>query len=101
MIHLVVTPRAKRDRDEILRYLVKEAGVAVARKFAERFHDSISRLIEMPAYGAPRPELGAECRIIVITPYVLLYEHDLGRDQITVLRILHGRRGITEKLLRR
>lgn len=101
MIPLVVAPRARRDRDEILRYLVKEAGTAVARKFAERFRDSISRLIDMPAYGAPRPELGSECRIVVIAPYVLVYEYDVGRDQVTVLRILHGRRGITEKLLRR
>jgi plasmid stabilization system protein ParE len=101
MIHLVVTPRARRDRDEILRHLVKEAGVAVTRKFAGRFRAGIARLIEMPAYGAPRPELGPECRIVVIAPYVLLYEYDVGRDQVTVLRILHGHRGITEKLLRR
>jgi plasmid stabilization system protein ParE len=55
----------------------------------------------MPAYGAPRPELGSECRIVVIAPYVLVYEYDMERDQVSVLRILHGRRGITEKLLRR
>jgi plasmid stabilization system protein ParE len=101
MIRLVVTPRAKRDRDEILRYLAKEAGDAVTRKFAGRFRAGIARLIEMPAYGPPRPELGSECRIVVIAPYVLLYEYDVGRDQVTVLRILHGHRGITEKLLRR
>jgi plasmid stabilization system protein ParE len=32
---------------------------------------------------------------------VLVYEYDMERDQVSVLRILHGRRGITEKLLRR
>lgn len=101
MIRLVLSRRARRDRDEILRYLVKQAGAAVARKFAQRFSDGISRLLEMPAYGSSRPELGAECRVIVVAPYLLIYDYDSQSDQVTVLRIAHGKRSITEKLLRR
>ena len=101
MIRLAVTHRARRDRDDILRYLAREAGPLVVRKFADRFRDAASRLLEMPAYGPPRPEFGQWCRAIVIAPYLLIYDYDPARDQVTLLRIMHGKRGLTEKLLRR
>jgi toxin ParE1/3/4 len=101
MIRIVVTATARRDRNDILAFLNKEAGPAVARKFAERFRDCAERLFRMPAYGAHRPRLGAECRGIVIAPYLLLYHYAEDRDQVTILRILHGKRAMTQKLLKR
>jgi plasmid stabilization system protein ParE len=101
MIRLVVTLRATRDRDEILRYLAREAGPRVARKFAERFRNTVARLLDMPAFGSPRHELGPCCRLIVVAPYLLIYDYDEAHDQVTLLRIVHDRRTITEKLLRR
>jgi plasmid stabilization system protein ParE len=101
MTRIVVTAPARRDRNEILTFLNEEAGPAVARKFAARFRDCAERLFRMPVYGAPRPDLGAECRGVVIAPYVLLYNYAEDRDQVTILRILHAKRAITQKLLKR
>jgi plasmid stabilization system protein ParE len=101
MIRIVVTPRVRRDRDDILRYLAREAGAGAVRKYAERFRDATLRLTEMPGSGSLRPELGFRCRLVVIAPYLLIYDYDPAHGQVTLLRILHGKRGITERLLRR
>jgi plasmid stabilization system protein ParE len=101
MIRIVVTPPMRRDRDDILRYLAREAGAGAVLKYAERFRDATLRLVEMPGCGSSRPELGSRCRVIVIAPYLLIYDYDPARSQVTLLRILHGKRGITERLLRR
>jgi plasmid stabilization system protein ParE len=37
---------------------------------------------------------------VVIAPYVLLYNYVEDRDQVTILRILHAKRAITQKLLK-
>lgn len=101
MSRLVVTSFARGDRDEILRYLSREAGPGVARKFAERFRQCALNLLEMPAYGPLRPELGRDCRVVIVVPYLLIYDHNPKTNEVVLLRILHGKRNITEKLLRR
>ena len=101
MIQLVITPRAIRDRDDILRYLAKEGGRVVVRKYAQRFRDAIARFADMPAYGAPRPELGPDCRVAVVAPYLVVYNYEPAKDRVTLLRIMHCKRGLTERLLRR
>jgi plasmid stabilization system protein ParE len=34
-----------------------------------------------------------------VPPYIVIYDHEQAADLVTVLRIVHGRRRITGKLL--
>jgi len=101
MTRLVVTADAAADTDDILSYLTQEAGSQVAEKYAGQFRMTIQRLLGWPESGAPRPHVGEAVRITVVSPYVLIYEYSRGDDILVLLRILHGRRNITERLLRR
>jgi plasmid stabilization system protein ParE len=58
----------------------------------------LDRLAEFPDIGAPRPKLGSLTRVGIVLPYVAIYEHK--EDVVTVLRVLHGRRKITARLIR-
>jgi plasmid stabilization system protein ParE len=101
MTQLVVTADAAADTNDILSYLVQEAGSQVAEKYAGQFRVTIERLLRWPESGAPRPHLGEDVRIAVVSPYVLIYQYSRGDDTLVVLRMLHGRRNITDRLLRR
>jgi toxin ParE1/3/4 len=50
--------------------------------------------------AAARLAIGRRIQIGVAPPYIVIYEHDKLRDAVTILRIVHGRRRITGKLLR-
>jgi toxin ParE1/3/4 len=95
MTRLVVAVDAETDTFEILAGLEVKAGAPVAERYARRFRDAISRLIEMPRSGAPRPALGTDARCVIVLPYLLIYDYTVADDTIVLLRILHGRRRIT------
>jgi plasmid stabilization system protein ParE len=59
------------------------------------------RLLRWPESGAPRPRLGEAVRIAIVSPYVMIYEYNRDDDTLVLLRMLHGRRNITDRLLRR
>ncbi len=92
MAKLVVTADAENDTRDILDYLRSEAGPRIAEKFGRRFKGAIERFTALPGVGAPRSALGADVRISVVFPYVLIYGYDRHTDIVTLLRILHGRR---------
>jgi toxin ParE1/3/4 len=54
-------------------------------------------IAQYPAAGAPRPALGQQIRIRVVQPFVVIYAYD-GRE-VTILRVIDGRREITQHLL--
>jgi plasmid stabilization system protein ParE len=56
-------------------------------------------IAQYPAAGAPRPALGRHARIRVAHPFVIIY--DYAENEVTILRILDGRRQITPELLGR
>jgi toxin ParE1/3/4 len=99
MTRLVVTADATTDTYQILRYLEREAGAAVAARYGHRFRRTIERLLATPESGAPRPSLGTRTRVAVVFPYVLIYDYSLEDDTLLLLRILHGRRKISRELL--
>jgi plasmid stabilization system protein ParE len=101
MTRLVVTGDAEADTNDILAYLAQEAGAGVALEYGRRFRATIERLLDLPQSGAPRPRLGSETRIAIVAPYILIYDYTRDADTMTLLRILHGKRDITRKLLNR
>lgn len=100
MTRLVVTADAEADLDEILQYLQREASVVVAEEYGRKFRACIERLVESPGIGSPRPALGATTRIGIVWPYLLIYDYVASEDVLTLLRILHGKRNITRRLIR-
>lgn len=101
MARVRLAPEARQDFDDILDYLRRMAGPRIADRYADLIVAAVERLSEFSGIGTPRPELGAETRLLVIHPYLLIYDGDQASEEVNVLRILHGSRNITEELIRR
>jgi plasmid stabilization system protein ParE len=101
MTRFVITPEAEADISLILKYLRREAGTGTAERYRALIQTSITRLRTFPDSGAPRRISGAFMRIAVVNPYVLFYEYERGEDLLILLRVLHGKVDINEKLFRR
>jgi toxin ParE1/3/4 len=97
---VVVTPSADADTAEIVAYLEAKAGYPVAARYTASFERLYDFLADFPAAGAERPNLGAHVRIGIVPPYIVIYRHTETDGVVTVLRIVHGSRRITGKLLR-
>ena len=100
MARIIVTPEADADSAFIIADLAKKAGARVADRYEADFDNVYDRLADHPQIGAPRPRLGKQVRICVVSPYTLFYEHSETDDTVTIMRIAHGRRKITRKFLR-
>ena len=70
-----------------------------AVKFRELFKAVYERLGDHPDSGAPRPAIAPNIRIGVVSPYIVIYRHNVDDGAVTVLRIVHGRRRITGAML--
>ena len=99
MIEVVVAPQARDDLVSIVTYLAAVASPATARRWNDRLWAAIQGLSEFPGTGTPRPRLGAHIRIAVVRPSVVVYEYHRGTARLDVLRVVHGRRQITRKLV--
>lgn len=99
MARVIVSPSADADTDVILATLVREAGSGTAIKYDRLFDRLYERLTDHPAIGALRPALGQNIRIGIVSPYIIIYRHTAHDDTVTVMRLVHGRRRITGKLL--
>lgn len=100
MARVVISLVAQADTATILRDLAAKAGRGVAADYAASFEALYDRLAVYPSSGAPRPALGRHVRIGLVSPYVVAYRHVPDSDLVGVIRVVHGRRHITHKLLR-
>jgi plasmid stabilization system protein ParE len=37
----------------------------------------------------------------VVAPFVVIYRYELENDVVTILRVLHGRRNVTDQMIHR
>jgi|SRR5581483_6274479 len=100
MTRLVVSADAATDIHDVLDYLEKEAGASVAKEYGLKFRICIELLVAFPRLGPRRPALGADARIRVVPPYVLIYDFMGADDTVTLLRVVHGKRNITRRMIR-
>jgi toxin ParE1/3/4 len=100
MARLIVSRETQADLDEILAYLASVAGKSAALRYGERFRAAFRHLIDFPATGALRARLEADMRIWVVAPYVIFYRFAIDDDTVKVVRILHSRRNVTERLFK-
>src|SRR5690349_12492812 len=99
MARLTFSALADQDVATIITYLAREAGIVTAERYAAEFAALYDRLAEFPKMGSLRPAIGDDVRIAIVAPYIVIYAFDPVPDAVTVLRVLHGRRNITRKLL--
>ena len=99
MARLVVSTVAQADTAAILRDLAKKAGRDVAADYAASLEPVYDRLAVHPDSGAPRQAYGRHVRIGLVWPYVVAYRHVPNSDLVGVIRVVHGSRHITRKLL--
>ena len=85
---------------EITSYVTLVASFAIAERFNADLKRVLDRLAVHPGSGAPRPRLGWDIRIAIVTPYVFVYRHTLQSGQVSVLRVVQGRRKIIRRLLK-
>jgi toxin ParE1/3/4 len=97
MARVVVTPSAEADIYDVQMDLAKAAKIPTAEKYTDLFESLLERLAEYPDSGTPRPNLGKDVRIGVVSPYIVIYRHPEADDTVTVLRVIHGRRNITSE----
>ena len=100
MARVIVSLLAQSDTAYIVADLAGKAGQAVAAEYLADFEAIYERLTVHPESGPTRPTVGRHVRIGIVSPYILLYEHDRASDTVTIFRIVHGKRKITGKLLR-
>lgn len=100
MARIAITASADADTLYILGDLAAKAGAGVAARYDADIDALYRRLEQFPESGAPRPALGFLVRIGVVSPYVVIHEYIEADDAVTILRIVHGRRKLTRRLLR-
>ena len=99
MARIVFASSAHADSAAILTDLLAMAGRLTAMKFDRRFEELFDRLVEFPDSGALRPAVGRDIRVGIVAPYVVIFRYLAVDDTVTVMRIVHGRRKISGKLL--
>lgn len=88
---------ADNDLDAIITYLTREAGRRRAEAMYAKIRDKIELLRDHPRLGPLRESLGAERRILIVPPYIVVYRIDLigsEQEEILVLRVVHGARDL-------
>ncbi len=101
MARVVLTASADADTAFILADLAAKVGANVAERYDKDFDALYRRLERFPESGSPRPALGQLVRIGIVSPYNIIHEYIEADGVVTVMRILHGRRRITRRMLKR
>jgi toxin ParE1/3/4 len=68
MARIIIAPEAGADTDGLIADLAAKAGGRVAVKYSDPFGSPYEHLADDPGIGAPRPELGANIRIGIVSP---------------------------------
>ena len=100
MPRVIVTDLADADTAKMLADIASDAGYLVASKTNARIEDLYERLADYPESCQARLRLGAHIRVGVVFPYLVIYRHIKDDDTVSIIRIIHGRREITRKILR-
>jgi toxin ParE1/3/4 len=79
--------------------LTVKAGVLVAAKFALNFQNLFDRLADHPDSCPARRRLGKGIRMGVVVPYLVFYRHDASQSAVNIMRVIHGKRRVTRKML--
>lgn len=98
MADLVLSRMAEADLDRIVLDIASNNGVGVATRMMAELRRSLDLLAQYPLIGRPRPRIGQNLRSWpLVAPYMRLYLPIT--NGIEVVRILHGHRRLTRKMV--
>ncbi len=95
---LVIKPAARRDMLAQAGYLAQQSGDEIARRFLDAAEQSFLRLLENPHAGAPRTF--EHQSLVGLRSWPIAGFEDIradylsDRNNITVIRVMHGRRDV-------
>jgi len=98
MARLRLSPAAARDLQQISEDIAAAAEERIALAFMGRLRRSLEGLTDFPRMGRLRMGFGVGVRSWTLSPYIAFYRTS-GPD-VEIIRIVHGRRQITRRLLR-
>ena len=85
--------RAERDLNQIIAYLIDEAGPATARKILHEIREGIRLLSAYPGLGHLRTDItNRPLRFWLVRSYLIIY--DPRPRPIEIVRIVHGSRDV-------
>ncbi len=92
----VVSPDAESDLKQIWRYLLGEAGLAVANKIQGELVDAFEGLADVPGKGHRRPDLTRKDVLFFgVYQYLIVYRR---ASTVEIVAVLHGKRDVKRLL---
>jgi toxin ParE1/3/4 len=86
---ILLSPRARQDFIDILRYTGETWGERQLRIYRDKLHDALQLIGRNPSMGRSSAELPETYRLYYVGSHVIIYRHqDMS---ISVVRILHQR----------
>jgi plasmid stabilization system protein ParE len=93
----LVAPEAEGDLRQIWRYLLGEAGLAVANRIQGKLVDAFEGLADVPGKGHKRPDLTSrDVLFFSVYQYMIVYRR---AELVEIVAVLHGKRDV-KRLLR-
>ncbi len=85
------TQRARADLLALWIEIAKHNPAAADRVY-DRLEARVNILSEFPEAGVTRPDIAAEARMLVESPYLILYR--IRPEDVQIVRVLHGARDV-------
>lgn len=93
MRRCIVSPEAVRDLDDIKDYLIRAAGIRVARRVLKEIRNATQFLSREPEAGHRREDLtDAPVKFWPVFSYLIVYK--AGQHPIEIVRVLHSARDV-------
>lgn len=93
MTAIVISRRAREDFKRIWTYIALD-DERTADRLLLALDAKIERLRDFPGIGTSRDEIRAGARTLVHGSYLILYEHDVGTDQVEIVAVVEGMRDL-------
>ena len=91
-----VAPEAEDDLRLIWRYLLGEAGLAIANRIQGDLVDAFESLADAPGKGHKRPDLtGLDVLFFSVYQYMIVYRR---AQLVEIVAVLHGKRDVKRLL---
>jgi plasmid stabilization system protein ParE len=92
----LIAPDAEGDLKQIWRYLLAEAGLAIANRIQGELVDAIESLVDVPGKGHKRPDLtGGKVLFFSVYQYMIVYRRTA---LVEIVAVLHGKRDVKRLL---